>query len=242
MVVKANLKMAADSTAAKGSPPQSKFSPKYKGKAGLVDQGPKNRLHIEAFQGGILFGYIDSGNPVTQGYTRPHLEKLIAEQDTCNEINVNRVAYRRGIDGNTFMPSKPHSPFGWQGLLSIIGEENIHNDKYKLEEFVVPVLHYFNKFDNFGYSYPRGTKYLMDHTPKAPLPARKVSSVLLDETVMELMMAAYGDGDNSVTLGSLAEFDEIVGMYWNDVEYGKSVMHLASLTNVATSGIDNDVA
>ena len=228
-----NCAKSPDSNCAKVSQLQSKFrnSP---GRHKIVDLGTgKNRLHIEAFQGGFLIGYFDNGtNTGSAAYNKPHLVKLSNDDELRENVRVDDIVYRRGIDGETAMPGKTGVAWGWQALISYIGPDNINNTTFKMVEFVTPIIVYFNQFDDFktDYTYKRPTKFYMDHTPITG-PLRKLSSVLLDDKVLDLMIYDYKDEvTGQIDLAALAEVDEIVEVYWEDIEYGKNVMKLAHLT------------
>jgi hypothetical protein len=216
----------------KGKPLANKFASPSKVKIGGNTGTGKNRLHIEAFEGGILLGYFDNGSNLTiAAYNKPHFAKLNADDSLLETINVNDIVLRRGTDGITALPGKPNAIWSWQGLISIIGVENIHNTQFKQSHFVMPVLEYFNNFDELRdeYTFNRFTRFFEDHTQHPP---RKISTALLDEKVLYLMLAAYSDNSGELTLGDLAEYDDIVSVYWYDMEYGKNAMRLASLARI----------
>ena len=187
----------------------------------------KNRLYMEAFDGGILLGYFDNGsNFNTAAYNKPHITELQNNDELMEQLNINDIAYRRGVDGKTALPGRPNATWNWQTLVSIIGVENVHNKEFIEKEFVIPVLAFFNKFDDLTieYTFTRKTCFIANNTCR---PARKISTALLDEKILHLMLAAYGDSAGHIDLGTLAEVDEIVEMYWEDKEYGKGVMRMA---------------
>jgi hypothetical protein len=175
-----------------------------------------------------LLAYFDNGNSFnTSAYITPHIAQLQGNDTLMESMNINDIVFRRGVDGKTALSGKPNVAWGWQAFISIIGIENIHNKKYIEEEFVVPVLKFFNKFDDLDikYKYTRKNVFGTNHTTNPP---HKLSSALLDDKILTLMLSAYGDEEKHIDLGFLSDIDEIVEMYWEDKDYGKNVMRLAN--------------
>ena len=227
-----NGEKAAAWSPPKGKPLTNKFASPSRVKIGGNNGTGKNRLHIEAFDGGILLGYFDNGSTTgIAAYNKPHFARLNADDDLMKSIKVNDVVWRRGVDGVTPLPGKLNAVWNWQGLISIVGVDNIHNTAFKQSDFVSPVLEYFNNFEDMGeeYTFTRCTRFMSDHTETPP---RKISCALLDDKILYLMLAAYGDDAGEVNLAALAEYDDIVSVYWEDIEYGKNAMRLGSLAHI----------
>jgi len=197
----------------------SKFASPSKKQITKVQQN-KNRLHIEALDGGFLVSWFDNGSNVNIGaYCRPHFDLLFAHDEMKTSIGINDVVFRRGPDGNTPLPSNPNQTWNWHCMVSIIGECNIDNNAYKTlcADGIVGFFNDFTFFINKEYRYPRTSTFFRDHTVSPP---RKISSVLLDHDVIALMKAAYPDH----SLQDLLEYEDIVDMYWDNANHGRQVM------------------
>lgn len=232
MVVKGSSKSAVEHDGKKddGNSPmkskllQSKFASPSKIQICKKEEFGKTRMHVEAFDEGILVGYMDNGtNPFAAGYNRPHMVKLAEDDSIREKLNVNDIVYRRGVDGHTAMPGKKDVTWGWQAMVSIIGEDNVHNTIFKLTHFIAPVVHFFNDFDDndLNYKFKKATKFFQDHTADPP---RKISCAQLDADVLEIMRAAY-PGHHLMTL---TEHSDVMATFWEDIEYGINAMEMAS--------------
>ena len=211
------------------SPIQSKFDSPGRHNIGGQTGGGANRLHIEAFEGGILLGYFDNGaSSLISAFNRPHFVKLVNDESLRQTINVDGIAFRRGVDGETFMPGRPNVTWGWQVLISIIGSINTNNSEFKTRQFITPVLRYFNNFTDVQeeYTFRRVTRFYVDHTPTDG-PPRKISTALLDNKVIDLIITAHSDNAGDIDLNALADNNDLVSIYWEDIEYGKDKMRLA---------------
>lgn len=145
---------------------------------------------------------------------RPDMKILMENPDMMEELGINAIVHRKGIDGKTPKPQSAGSPYPWNQLILIIGEEA--NTKEGRREVADKLVAHFNSNAvKPTYTYPRKMKFGEDATTggRFLLP---IDLCLLDNDVVALMKAAYPD----MNLHEIAKYDEIMKTFWSDIEHG----------------------
>lgn len=202
------------------SPPASAFkSGKFKGDTPLKG-GRKDNRHIlehEGFQNGIVISFLKKFNADEEPYFLHDYQLLRDSPDVMEELGINAVLSRKGIDGETPKKQSVTSNYDWKCFVHIVGEDS--NTPTKRKALIAKELAHFNSNANSAnYTYPRKIKAGNDATNNRAL--RTIDCALLDCDVVGLMLAAYPD----TPLEELAEFDEIMSTFWSDAEHGRAVL------------------
>lgn len=198
--------------------PQSAFkSGQYKGTTPLKGRKDiRHHLIVEGFQNGIVLAYMEKHSSEEEPFLGPDYRILAEDPNVGEELGINAVVFRKGLDGISPMPQAPGSSYHWRQFLLIVGEDNNTADMRRTIAEVL-VAHFNANATTEFYQYPRKVKFHEDRTPSLLEP---VDKGLLDEDVIGIMMAAY-PGETLVTLQT---YPEIMASFWSDADHGREVM------------------
>jgi hypothetical protein len=149
------------------------------------------------------------------------------EQDDVikDELGINCVIARKGVDGKTFKPQSATSTYEWKQFVCIV-EEGSNNAEKRFSIASAIIAHLNSNKDT--YTYPHVTKFGSDRTRDPP---RAVSSCLLDDAVISLMKANYPDYIDNIS--GLGQFPDIMAMYWDSTELGIAALEEDAASNQA---------
>ena len=135
-----------------------------------------------------------------------------AEPEVCEQLEINCIVSRRGIDGKTPLKQGKALEYDWLQFVAIIGEdEQTAERRRQVADNLITWLNSRATAENYGY--PHEVKFHEDRTPDELEPCDKV---FLDRDVLSMMITAYPDQDAS----SLTEWDEIMETFWTHPGYG----------------------
>ena len=199
------------------SPPKSAFN--SPGKFGSpIKVGKKDNRNVLDFEGvdkGVMNAYVKKHNAEEEAFMSYDMRLLNDNPGIMEELGINAILSRKGVDGETAMKQSATSTYNWRQFVFIIGEDdNTPANRKALASKLV--AHFNSNANSANYQYPRKIKLGEDLTQS---PCRPVDSILLDTDVLGMMLAAYPD----TPLEELATFDEIMGGFWTDIEHGREV-------------------
>ncbi len=196
-------------TLKKGSPVSAKKQNRRPSLSGLIHQ-----------DGTAVFysAKTDKNGYIVEYYSLP-MRKLVEEDSQCRDFTgIYDVMLRRGRNGFP-LPQCPNSHYGWNCFVQNLGIDATNEDlRRQLQLFVdywnsrgddTAIFRYHSHVD-LGNCNDPADLLTLDHT-------------LLDEDVVEIIKVSYGIKLND-QLASLAEEDDIVGLYFENVRRGKDVL------------------
>jgi hypothetical protein len=218
--------------------PESKF--KFGGvkfdspfKSGKKDD--RHVLHYLSVLCGVLVMWLEKYNAKEEPYMHHDFQLLKDNPAIMEQLSINAVLSRKNPDAAANEPRElmqsPTSTYPWRQFVLIIGEAN--NTPARRKTFAQALVAHFNTQATSGnYRFVRKVKLGTDMTPR---PMKPVDTVLLDEDVVGLMIAAY----ENTSLEELSTFDNIMRTFWTNLARGRQV--LAS-TIAAEAGNDTAAA
>ena len=214
-----------------GSPAkESAFKGRFKGSPTLKpNQDNRNVVNVVGLQNGMCVAFVKKANKELEAHLPHDMRVLYSNQTIRDDIGINAILPRRGVDGESEMPQNPGSEYPWRQFLFILGEDN--NTAAGRRAEVAGLINLLNEnATNENYKYPKRAKFGQDLTTNPMQPA---SAVMLDQHVVGLLMPAYPN----TTLAELKEDEDIVSSFFVDVEEGKAMIDEAIGANA--SGFNN---
>lgn len=173
-------------------------------------------LFVTGYLAGIVTIVVKAAMSNKQAYLKHCFELIKNNEDLREHLGISAIVFRRGVDGTTAMPQEEGKSWKWQMLLCIVGEDN--NTPEGRREFAGTIMDFFNEnATKENYEHPKQCRFGGDLTATPMEPA---DMGMLDEDVLGLILAAYPEH----SISELMAFDDVIGMFWSDVEHGKSVL------------------
>ena len=185
---------------------------------------PRNQLFVEGFHPnfGLAYGKKFNKNHAMCGGWFCTLAE--ADETMQQEMGSIGVFPLRGPDGN-FLPQEPGSLWPWKGTLFVVNEEKDgFEERRAFGDRKIAKWNELATTENCRF--PRKMKFAKDLTGET---LKKLDQGLLDEDVVRVMMSAYG---HAMDLESMKDNNEIMDMFWTDVEQGKKAIDSFVLTMV----------
>jgi hypothetical protein len=203
----------------KSSPKAAATSP-TKGSIKKKDYSPL--LIVEGCQAGILVMWVKKASKMEQTYFKPELDMLKENESYRDELGINEIVPRKGVDGNTPKPQAPGSIYSWMQALVVAGVEENSGDTTATPEvrrrYADAWIEKINEHQDL-YQYPQLYKFGQDRTRNPPRP---VSAVLLNEAVCDLMVNANEEYAESPA--EMANFPLIMAAFWENIEEGATAL------------------
>ena len=207
--------------AAKGNaktPPKSSFKTgKFTGKTPLKGkQDNRTGLNFMGLKPGAVAFWLKKHNSEEEPFFNYDYKLLADNPSIMEELGINAIVPRKGIDGETPRKLSTTSHYNWRQFLCIVGEDN--NTPAKRKALAAKLVAHFNANANTcNYEYPRKVKFVHDLTGSTPRPA---DAALLDTDVIGLMLAAYED----TPIEEVSTFDDIMCHFWTSIAHGRDVV------------------
>ena len=193
-----------------------------------------NRHHVfcEAMKPGAMIIYISKFNKEEAAFDAPWQKHLEDNRELMEELNISAIISRKGPDGKTPLRQAPGVSYGWKAYLVILGDEkNTEEDRAAI---VAKAVQDYNTYaTQEHYLYPRKAKFVSDLTPTN---MRAADELMLDEDVIHLMMAAYGD---SLKLDEMKDNPGIMEEFFADPYHGVNVIE-TYINQFVTNGNDEE--
>lgn len=188
----------------------------------MNNKDKRNQLLIEGLQQGVVVAWVKKHNKDEEAFIGPDIRYLTDNMDVMENLGINAILMRKGIDGETAMPQFPNSTYQWKQFVFLIGETA--NTKEKRKEIANLLVSHFNNNAHTAaeYKYPRKLKFFKDTTPTNPRP---VDACLLDADVVGLLAAAFPD----MELDEVATYEDIMSGFWTNIDHGRLAMENAVL-------------
>ena len=176
-----------------------------------------NKLIVEGLQQGVVVVHVKKHNKEEEAFIGYDIHFLEENMDVMEELGINAIVMRKGIDGETPLVQSPGSSYHWKQFLLIVGEAA--NTKEGRAQLALKLVKHFNTNAATAemYQYPTKMRFFKDITFNKPRP---VDSCLLDADVVGLMGAAFP----SLELEELVTYTDIMQGFWTNIEHGKEVM------------------
>lgn len=186
----------------------------------------RNQWFVEGLKGGVVVGYFKKATKDEEAFAAPFFQLLETSVEDREELGCSAILLMKGVDGETPKPQNPGTTWGWRLLLFIVGENG--NTPEKRREISNLVISKFNDMaTSEHYRYPTKLRFGDDQT--AP-EHRAIDTMVLDEDVIGMMNAAYGQLS---TYEDMMVDPEIMADFWEDPTRGSVVMEqfLSTHTN-----------
>jgi hypothetical protein len=202
----------------------SKFKNAGAGTGSPFKSGRKDDRHVLLYKGvqnGAMTAWLKQANENAEPFFQPTQKFLKENPSQMEELSISAILSRKDETGGQMMQSST-STFPWRQFVLIIGEKN--NTPAKRKQYAEALVTFFNRMaTTANYKYVRKVKLGADLTTS---PLGPVDTVLLDEDVVGLMLAAYED----TALEEVATHDCIMKTFWTDLAHGKKVVEAAVAT------------
>ena len=204
--------------------PKGKYS---KGKAQQVPNRLSNEndirhiMYTEGLKPGVAIFWLKKYNKNEEPYLKYDYANFELHPQKLRELGISVVLDRKGTDGITALKQSPTLDDNWKQFIAIVEEKN--NTPEKRKSIAEKLMAYLNMNlknpDMYWYKYQ--IRFGGDLTSN---PMRPLDAVLLDTDVIgfieSFMESCYEDYD----LDYVAEFDQVMQMYWTNIENGKKKM------------------
>jgi hypothetical protein len=153
------------------SSPKAAATSALKGSIKKKDYSPS--LIVEGCLGGIVVMWLKKANKMEQPYLKPDLDMLKENENYRDDLGINEVYPRKGVDGITPKPQAPGSQYAWVQALAVAGVEENSADNTATPEvrrrYADDWLAKINDHQDM-YQYPQVFKFGQDRTRNPPLP------------------------------------------------------------------------
>ncbi|MGL5934882.1 MAG: hypothetical protein ACRCZI_04590 [Cetobacterium sp.] len=182
-------------------------------KSGRKDD--RHVLHYQGVQQGVMSAYLEKYNAPEEPFVHHDMKLFKNQPSLMEDLSINAILFRKGPNGGTLMQSSTSS-YAWRQFIFIIGENN--NTPAKRKDYAEALVRHMNtQATSENYQYVRKIKLGNDLTERPLLP---VDTILLDEDVLGLMVAAY----EGTPLAEIATYDTIMKSFWTNLAHGKEVV------------------
>ena len=155
-------------------------------------------------------------DPTKSAYLNPCEKSIRTNDQVKDDLGINNIIPIKGVNGETPKPVKPGSNIPTKQFVCIVGvPDNTHVMRRQLGNKLVKYLN--ERATTLNYKWPKETIFWADRTTN---PKRKISSVMLDANVFQIIEAAY----EGTPIQDLKEFPEIVAEFWQDTQEGYKKM------------------
>ena len=205
--------------AAAGSPKSAFSVAKGQYKAGQLSSAKKDnrtQLWLLALACGVYVMYFKKYNKDEEPFVGPIWRLLQDDPSKMEEHGIVGLPFRKGADGVTALSQDSVSTYSWRQMLVICGKDN--NTEQERSEAATRFVQFLNTDTvQVCFTYPRRFRLAGDKTEDTMLPA---DSVLLDNDVISVMMAAYP----TTSLDELKGCADIMAEFWTDTTRGAAEM------------------
>jgi hypothetical protein len=179
-------------------------------------------LIVEGCQAGILVMWVKKANKMEQPFLKPELDMLKENESCRDELGINKICPRKGVNGTTSKPQAPGSLHPWMQALAVAGVEDNSGSSTASPEVrrrhADAWVEKINK-NQCLYQHPQVCKFGQDRTRDPPRP---VSAVLLNKAVCDLMVSA--NEEHAESPSDMANYPLIMAAFWENIEEGRAAL------------------
>jgi hypothetical protein len=204
--------------------PESAIKAGHQGPMAPQKSATANQVIVQGHPNGIMCCWVHKHNkPKEEAFLKHDFDTILQSEEIRKQLQINEIVHIRGLDGATFMPQKTsETKYGFRMFLCMIGEGN--NTKKGRRQIANRIISFLNANANEkNYKFPRPSEFGNDITSD---PKRALDTALLNQDILRVIKLSYPDHD----LQELTEFDDVIEMFFSDIEVGKAIMMSAHQT------------
>ena len=171
-----------------------------------------HKLEIEGFDGGLVVMNVTQGpDPTKAAYLAPCMESIQTSDETKLRLGIFGITPIKCKDGRHYKTIKLGSNIPAKQFVAVVGTGK--NTPEIRRDIADSLIEYLNqRATTEHYKWPKKTVFWTDRTTN---PKRKISSVMMDKDVLDIIKAAYHPFPVRLMADSHA-----VAEFWEDTNYG----------------------